>query len=221
MARYTGPVCRLVPSPRREALAQGRPLLHASAAFGATRPAARATALARRRRISDRGIQLREKQKARYTYGVLERQFRRYYAEAVRRPGVTGDNLIRLLEMRLDNVVYRLGFADSRAQARNSCATATYCSTDARRASPPPRSRSTTSSAGLERGKKSEYYKVVQETVKSKVVPSLAGPGRRDHDGTRPARTRARRGRRAKFDPLRHRRVLLALSRAYSGRPEN
>ncbi|MFQ5826446.1 MAG: 30S ribosomal protein S4, partial [Dehalococcoidia bacterium] len=72
----------------------------------------------RRRRVSDRGLQLREKQRARLTYGVLERQFRRLFAEAEKRPGATGENLIQLLERRLDNVVYRLGFADSRAQAR-------------------------------------------------------------------------------------------------------
>jgi len=72
----------------------------------------------RRRRVSDRGLQLIEKQKARYTYGVLERQFRRTFAEAEHQPGVTGDNLVALLERRLDNVVYRLGFADSRGQAR-------------------------------------------------------------------------------------------------------
>jgi len=72
----------------------------------------------RRRKISDRGLQLREKQKGRATYGVLERQFRRYYQEAVRRKGITGDNLLCLLEMRLDNVVYRLGFAESRNQGR-------------------------------------------------------------------------------------------------------
>ncbi len=72
----------------------------------------------RRRKVSDRGLQLREKQKGRTTYGVLERQFRRYYEQAVRRKGITGDNLLRLLEMRLDNVVYRLGFAESRSQGR-------------------------------------------------------------------------------------------------------
>jgi small subunit ribosomal protein S4 len=72
----------------------------------------------RRRRVSDYGRQLREKQKARRIYGVLERQFRRYYREAVRLPGVTGENLIVLLERRLDNIIYRMGFADSRAQAR-------------------------------------------------------------------------------------------------------
>ncbi len=74
--------------------------------------------VSRRRRISDRGIQLREKQKVRHSYGVLERQFRKYFDEAERRPGITGENLLRVLETRLDNVVYRLGFADSRRQAR-------------------------------------------------------------------------------------------------------
>lgn len=72
----------------------------------------------RRARPSDRGLQLREKQKARYTYGMLERQFRRFFAQAAKQPGVTGDTLLVMLERRLDNVVYRLGFADSRAQAR-------------------------------------------------------------------------------------------------------
>ncbi len=70
------------------------------------------------RKLSDYGVQLREKQKMRRIYGVRERQFRIYMAEAVRRPGVTGENLLQLLEMRLDNVVYRLGLATSRAQAR-------------------------------------------------------------------------------------------------------
>ena len=72
----------------------------------------------RRRRVSDWGLQLREKQKARQTYGVLERQFRNYFGVARRMPGVTGANLLQLLERRLDNIVYRVGFADSRAQAR-------------------------------------------------------------------------------------------------------
>lgn len=70
------------------------------------------------RKLSDYGIQLREKQKMRRIYGVRERQFRNYMTEAVRRQGVTGENLLQLLEMRLDNVVYRLGFGTSRAQAR-------------------------------------------------------------------------------------------------------
>ena len=69
-------------------------------------------------RLSDYGTQLREKQKVKRTYGVLERQFRRYFAEAERRRGNTGENLIALLESRLDNVVYRMGFGSTRAEAR-------------------------------------------------------------------------------------------------------
>jgi len=71
-----------------------------------------------RRKLSDYGVQFREKQKMRRIYGVREGQFHNYVTEAVRRPGVTGENLLQLLEMRLDNVVYRLGLAASRAQAR-------------------------------------------------------------------------------------------------------
>jgi len=71
-----------------------------------------------RRKLSEYGLQLREKQKARRIYGVLERQFRRYYEMAVSQKGVTGENLLRLLERRLDNVIYRMGFASSRPQAR-------------------------------------------------------------------------------------------------------
>ncbi|MDO9066482.1 MAG: 30S ribosomal protein S4, partial [Chloroflexota bacterium] len=74
--------------------------------------------VARRRRLSERGIQLREKQKARFLYGIMEGQFRRLFYLAEKQPGITGDNLVVLLERRLDNVIYRLGFAESRSQAR-------------------------------------------------------------------------------------------------------
>ncbi len=73
---------------------------------------------ARPRRLSDYALQLREKQKLRMMYGVLERQFRKYYAEASRRKGSTGENLLKILESRLDNVVYRMGFSVTRAEAR-------------------------------------------------------------------------------------------------------
>jgi small subunit ribosomal protein S4 len=73
---------------------------------------------ARRARVTEYGLQLREKQKVRRMYGVLEKQFRRYYKEADRRKGSTGVNLLQLLETRLDNVVYRMGFASTRAEAR-------------------------------------------------------------------------------------------------------
>jgi small subunit ribosomal protein S4 len=72
----------------------------------------------RRGRMSEYGLQLQEKQKAKINYGVMERQFLRYFQKAMKQPGVTGENLIKLLEMRLDNIVYRLGFAETRAQAR-------------------------------------------------------------------------------------------------------
>ena len=72
----------------------------------------------RRRKVSEYGVQLREKQKVRRVYQVLERQFKRYFETAESRPGVTGENLLRLLETRFDNVVFRLGFASSRPQAR-------------------------------------------------------------------------------------------------------
>jgi small subunit ribosomal protein S4 len=72
----------------------------------------------RRPKVSERGLQLMEKQKAKYTYGTFERQFRRFFDEASRMQGITGANLLILLERRLDNVVFRLGFADSRSQAR-------------------------------------------------------------------------------------------------------
>ena len=73
---------------------------------------------ARRGRLSDYGVQLREKQKVRRTYGVLEKQFRGYYKEAARLKGATGENLLQLLECRLDNVVYRMGFGSTRAESR-------------------------------------------------------------------------------------------------------
>ncbi len=76
--------------------------------------------LKRRRKESEYGLQLREKQKAKFIYGVLEKQFRRYYERALRMPGITGDNLMTLLESRLDNVVFRLGFARTRKEARQT-----------------------------------------------------------------------------------------------------
>lgn len=126
--------------------------------------------LARRRRLSDRALQLREKQKARVTYGVLERQFRRYYAEAVRRPGVTGDNLIRLLEMRLDNVVYRLGFADSRAQARQFVNHGQMAINGRKTSIASAHVRAGDTVGWSDSGKKTEAFKVAEEVVKSKEI---------------------------------------------------
>ena len=115
MARYVGPKCKLS---RRE----GVDLSLKSAAraleskCNLERPPGQHGA--RRPRLSDYGLQLREKQKLRRIYGVLERQFANYYQEAARSKGATGENLLKLLECRLDNVVYRMGFGSTRAEAR-------------------------------------------------------------------------------------------------------
>ncbi|RMH55814.1 MAG: 30S ribosomal protein S4 [Candidatus Hydrogenedentota bacterium] len=122
MARYTGPVCRKC---RREGLKlylKGEKCFSAKCilekrnfAPGMGRGSRNAPAAGK---ISEYGLQLREKQKVRHMYGVLEKQFRKYFATAVRQKGVTGENLLRILERRLDNVVYRMGFAPSRRAAR-------------------------------------------------------------------------------------------------------
>jgi len=115
MARYIGPTCKLS---RRE----GTDLFLKSGVRALDTKCKTETAPGvhglRRGRLSDYGVQLREKQKVRRIYGVLERQFRNYYQEASRRPGSTGETLLKLLESRLDNVVYRMGFASTRAEAR-------------------------------------------------------------------------------------------------------
>ncbi len=113
MARYTGPVCKLCRRSNDKLMLKGERCFTPKCAMDRRRKIQ-----GRRRRVSDRGLQLLEKQKSRYTYGILERQFRRFFTQAQRQPGITGENLQVLLERRLDNVVYRLGFADSRAQAR-------------------------------------------------------------------------------------------------------
>ncbi|SIT70870.1 SSU ribosomal protein S4P [Ectothiorhodosinus mongolicus] len=115
MARYIGPKCKLS---RRE----GTDLSLKSRARALDTKCKLDKAPGqhgdRRTRLSDYGVQLREKQKLRRIYGVLEKQFRNYYKTASRLKGSTGDNLLKLLECRLDNVVYRMGFATTRAEAR-------------------------------------------------------------------------------------------------------
>ena len=116
MARYTGPTCKLA---RREGtdlfLKSGVKPLESKCKLSVPPGGVKGE---RRQRLSDYGTQLREKQKLRRMYGVLERQFGNYYEAAARRSGATGENLLKLLECRLDNVVYRMGFAATRAEAR-------------------------------------------------------------------------------------------------------
>jgi small subunit ribosomal protein S4 len=117
MARYTGPVCKLC---RREGvklfLKGDKCLTKCTLERRSTKPGQHGGSRARKE--SGYAKQLREKQRVRRTYGILERQFRRHFDNAARRPGKTSENMLQILEMRLDNLVYRLGFADSRAQAR-------------------------------------------------------------------------------------------------------
>jgi small subunit ribosomal protein S4 len=116
MARYLGPTCKLA---RREGtdlfLKSGVKPLESKCKLDNPPGATQAQ---RRGRLSDYGLQLREKQKLRRMYGILERQFRNYYKKASKMKGSTGENLLRILEARLDNTVYRMGFAATRAEAR-------------------------------------------------------------------------------------------------------
>ncbi|MGH2542957.1 MAG: 30S ribosomal protein S4 [Ardenticatenaceae bacterium] len=120
MARYTDAVCKLCRREGEKLFLKGERCYSPKCAIERRPypPGIHGQQRSFRRKTSDFGLQLREKQKARRVYGVLERQFRRYFQDAQRMPGLTGENLLRSLERRLDNVVYRLGFADSRAQAR-------------------------------------------------------------------------------------------------------
>lgn len=121
MARYTGPVCKLCRREGEKLYLKGARCMSPKCAFERrSYPPGQhgKDAQFRRGRASDYALQLREKQKARRIYGVLERQFRRYFREALRRPGLTGSNLLSILESRLDNVVFRMGWADSRNHAR-------------------------------------------------------------------------------------------------------
>jgi small subunit ribosomal protein S4 len=116
MARYIGPTCKLA---RREGVDLGLKSpargLESKCKLGQV-PGQHGAS--RRQRLSDYALQLREKQKVRRTYGILEKQFRNYYKQAASQKGATGENLLVLLESRLDNVVYRMGFAVTRAQSR-------------------------------------------------------------------------------------------------------
>jgi small subunit ribosomal protein S4 len=117
MARYTEAVCRLCRREGAKLYLKGSRCYSKKCAFE-RRPSPPGQHGVRRRKVGDYGLQLREKQKVRRVYGVLERQFRNYFDSAENRPGVTGESLLRSLELRFDNVVYRMGFASSRSQAR-------------------------------------------------------------------------------------------------------
>ncbi len=117
MARYTGPVCRLCRREGTKLFLKGERCMTGKCALDrrSTAPGQHGAA---NKKVREYGMQLREKQKTRRYYGVLETQFRNYYAEAERKEGMTGENLLIMLERRLDNTVYRMGMAESRKEAR-------------------------------------------------------------------------------------------------------
>ncbi|HEX8681014.1 MAG TPA: 30S ribosomal protein S4 [Ardenticatenaceae bacterium] len=199
MARYTDAVCKLCRREGEKLFLKGERCFSPKCAIERRPyiPGQHGKKGTFRRKMSDFGIQLREKQKARRIYGVLERQFRKYFEEAQRTPGLTGENLLATLERRLDNVVYRLGFADSRPQARQvvnhghvyvngrklDIASALVSEGDVITVRPHSR--------------ENEYFKIMAETLGSKAVPSwltvnagemsgriTALPGRGDIDTT-------------------------------------
>jgi small subunit ribosomal protein S4 len=167
MARYIDSVCKLCRRCNEKLMLKGSRCLTPKCALDR-----RKRPLGRRRRISDRGLQLIEKQKVRYTYGVLERQFRRFFAMAEKQQGITGENLLVLLERRLDNVVYRLGFADSRAQARQLVQHGHFLLNGRKTNVPSCLVKEGDTISWKEGSKKTEYYKQLLENIEAK---SIAG----------------------------------------------
>lgn len=169
MARYYLAVCRQCRRSGEKLMLKGNKCL-AKCTFD-KRPKPPGPQPNRPRRMSDRGTQLREKQKIRYTYGMLERQFKRFFAEAENQPGVTGDSFMLLLERRLDNVVYRLGLADSRAQARQLVRHGHILVGGKKLDIPSYLVREADVISFREQSTKTAYYKRILEVIDSKAVP--------------------------------------------------
>ncbi|OGO20053.1 MAG: 30S ribosomal protein S4 [Chloroflexi bacterium RBG_16_50_11] len=174
MARYTEAICRLCRRNGEKLFLKGARCFTPKCAIDKRpKPPGQAAGRGgRRRRFSDRGLQLREKQKARFTYGILERQFRRTFQIAEKQTGITGENLLVLLERRLDNVVYRLGFADSRPQARQLVMHG-HIMLNGKKADIPSSFVKEGDTIGWREGsKKTEYYKQLAESIEAKNVLS-------------------------------------------------
>ena len=170
MARYTDPVCRICRREGMKLFLKGSRCYSRKCAFErrSTPPGMNTM---RRRKVSEYGIQLREKQKVRKSYSVLERQFRNYFKKADQRKGVTGENLLRLLEMRLDNVVFRMGFASSRAQARQLVAHGHFA-VNGRPTNVPSFSTKVGDRVEVRESRRSrEYFKTAAETMKAAQIP--------------------------------------------------
>lgn len=181
MARYIEPVCRVCRRSGDKLFLKGTKCYTKCTLDRRPRPPGQHGQ--RRARVSDRGLQLREKQKARYTYGLLERQFRRFFEKAAKQQGITGENLQVLLERRLDNVVYRLGFADSRPQARELIQHGHLTLNGRPTNVPSALVKEGDTISWKENKTKTEYYKQLVESIKAKVVPSWLSLDRQKLEG--------------------------------------
>jgi small subunit ribosomal protein S4 len=170
MARYTGSVCRLCRREGAKLFLKGTRCYTKKCAFE-RRPTPPGQHGVRRRKMGDFGIQLREKQKVRRVYGVLERQFQNYFVAAENRDGITGENLLRSLETRLDNVVFRLGFGSSRAQARQLVAHGHFAVNGVPTNVPSYQLKPGDKVEVRESRRAREAFKVVRETLKSHQAP--------------------------------------------------
>jgi small subunit ribosomal protein S4 len=170
MARYTGPDCKLC---RREGIKlflKGERCMTKKCAIE-RRPNPPGPHQQRRRKPSEFGLQLREKQKARRIYGVLERQFRKTFGEASKRSGMTGETLLRFLELRLDNVVYRLGLAANREQARQLVTHGHFDVNGRKTNIPSYRVRVGDTIKVRDRSRSLTYFKEAAESLRQRPVP--------------------------------------------------
>jgi len=170
MSRYRGPVSRLCRREGMKLYLKGAKCYTKKCPFE-RRPNPPGQHGVRRRKVSEYGVQLREKQKMRRIYSVHERQFKRYFETAERRPGVTGENLLRLLETRLDNVVFRMGFATSRAQARQLVAHGHFAINGRTTTIPSHQVSEGDKVEVRETSRKSEYFKTARETMRGAQRP--------------------------------------------------
>jgi small subunit ribosomal protein S4 len=170
MARYSASVCRICRREGAKLYFKGTRCYTKKCSFE-RRPSPPGQHGVRRRKVGDFGLQLREKQKVRKTYGVLERQFRNYFLEASTHTGVTGETLLRFLEQRLDNVVYRMGFAPSRRAARQLVGHGHFAVNGRPTNVPSYQLKPGDQIEVRETRRSREPFKVVRETLKSHQAP--------------------------------------------------
>ncbi|MEZ5331524.1 MAG: 30S ribosomal protein S4 [Thermoanaerobaculia bacterium] len=172
MARYSGPVCRLCRRERMKLFLKGDRCFKEKCAIERRAYPPGQHGQRRGRRPQGYGPQLREKQKVKRIYGVLEKQFRNYFAEAERRKGITGENLLVMLERRLDSVVYSLGFASSRAQARQLVRHG-HIQVDGKKTTIPSyQLREGQQISVKEKSRKNDFIRASVETARGRGIPS-------------------------------------------------